>query len=87
MLTQGNRHLDRSQGGLGIGLSIVKRLVEMHGGTVEARSDGEGLRSEFIVPVPLSVSSTQRTLQAAGERDALVALTGWGQEEDRRNRT
>lgn len=49
--TQGNSSLDRSQGGLGIGLSIVRSLVEMHGGTVEARSTvGQG--SEFIVRLP-----------------------------------
>lgn len=49
MFTQVDRSLERSQGGLGIGLSIVKRLVEMHGGTVEARSAGHGQGSEFVV--------------------------------------
>lgn len=43
----------RSQGGLGIGLTVVRNLVEMHGGTVEARSEGLGLGSEFIVKLPL----------------------------------
>src|SRR5262249_28675129 len=47
----------RSVGGLGIGLTLVKRLVEEHGGTVEARSEGPGKGSEFIVSLPLSVSS------------------------------
>lgn len=42
----------RSQGGLGIGLTLVRNLVEMHGGTVEARSDGLGRGSEFIVRIP-----------------------------------
>src|SRR5262249_43825213 len=41
-----------SQGGLGIGLSLVKGLVEMHGGSVEARSDGPGQCSEFVVRLP-----------------------------------
>lgn len=45
--------LDRAQGGLGIGLTLVKRLVEMHGGRVEARSQGIGAGSEFIVHLPL----------------------------------
>jgi PAS domain S-box-containing protein len=52
MFTQIDRSLERSQGGLGIGLTLVKRLVEMHGGTVEARSAGEGHGSEFIVRLP-----------------------------------
>jgi PAS domain S-box-containing protein len=45
--------IDRARGGLGIGLSLVKRLVEMHGGRVEAHSDGHGKGSEFIVYLPL----------------------------------
>ena len=45
----------RSQGGLGIGLTLVKNLVEMHGGTVEATSDGLGKGSEFVVRLPLLV--------------------------------
>jgi PAS domain S-box-containing protein len=46
--------LDRSQGGLGIGLALVRGLVELHGGTIEAQSDGPGLGSEFIVRLPLA---------------------------------
>jgi PAS domain S-box-containing protein len=53
MFTQVDRSLEKSQGGLGIGLSIVKRLIEMHGGDVQARSDGPGTGSEFIVRLPL----------------------------------
>ncbi|HYE38067.1 ATP-binding response regulator [Methylocaldum sp.] len=53
LFTQEPRSLDRAQGGLGIGLSLVKRLVEMHGGEVEAHSAGTGTGSEFVVRLPL----------------------------------
>ena len=49
---QADRNLDRADGGLGIGLSLVKSLVQMHGGTVEARSAGRGKGSEFVVRLP-----------------------------------
>jgi CheY-like chemotaxis protein len=54
LFTQVDRTLGRSQGGLGIGLALVKRLVEMHGGRVEARSGGRGEGSEFTVRLPLA---------------------------------
>jgi PAS domain S-box-containing protein len=50
---QVDRHANRSQGGLGIGLTLVKSIVEMHGGTVQAHSDGVGRGSEFVVRLPL----------------------------------
>lgn len=56
MFTQLVRPVEPSHGGLGIGLSLVKRLVEMHGGTVQALSDGAGKGSEFIVRLPLATS-------------------------------
>ena len=52
MFTQLSQSLDRAQGGLGIGLTLVKRLVELHGGTVEARSEGLGKGAEFVVRLP-----------------------------------
>ena len=52
MFTQVDRTLEKTTGGLGIGLSLVKGLVEMHGGTVAAHSDGEGMGSEFVVRLP-----------------------------------
>jgi PAS domain S-box-containing protein len=52
LFTQGERGLDRAQGGLGIGLSLVRSLVEMHGGRVAAFSEGEGRGSEFVVWLP-----------------------------------
>ena len=53
MFMQVDRSSDRSQSGLGIGLTLVKRLVEMHGGSIEARSAGEGQGSEFVVQLPM----------------------------------
>jgi len=53
LFQQGKRGLDRSQGGLGIGLTLVKRLVEMHGGLLEARSAGAGQGSTFTICLPL----------------------------------
>jgi CheY-like chemotaxis protein/two-component sensor histidine kinase len=56
LFTQADRSIERSQGGLGIGLTLVRSLVEMHGGSVTARSDGEGCGSEFIVRLPRLVN-------------------------------
>jgi PAS domain S-box-containing protein len=52
LFVQGDRPLDRAQGGLGIGLTLVKALVGLHGGTVEVRSDGAGRGSVFVVRLP-----------------------------------
>jgi PAS domain S-box-containing protein len=53
MFMQVDRTSDRAQGGLGIGLTLVKRLAEMHGGSIEAKSAGEGRGSEFVVRLPV----------------------------------
>jgi CheY-like chemotaxis protein/anti-sigma regulatory factor (Ser/Thr protein kinase) len=52
VFVQGDRTLARTEGGLGIGLPLVRRLVELHGGTIEASSDGAGRGSRFTVRVP-----------------------------------
>ncbi len=59
MFSQVDRNLERAQGGLGIGLTLVRRLVEMHGGTVQAKSEGVGQGSEFVVRLPLAKGETE----------------------------
>ena len=64
LFVQGERSLDRSEGGLGIGLTLVKRLVSLHGGTVSVHSDGPGRGSEFAISLPaLAQSSAPREPQ------------------------
>jgi PAS domain S-box-containing protein len=58
MFYQVDRSYEQAHGGLGIGLTLVKRLVEMHGGTVEAKSAGIGQGSEFVISLPVLVSSS-----------------------------
>jgi signal transduction histidine kinase/CheY-like chemotaxis protein len=55
LFTQADQSLDRTEGGLGLGLTLVRRLVEMHGGRVEVHSEGLGRGSEFLVRLPLSM--------------------------------
>ena len=77
MFMQVDRSTRRSQGGLGIGLTLVKSLVTMHGGSVEARSEGPGLGSEFIVRLPLLEEAAlpaeaQRRIQPLPSRRILI---------------
>jgi len=84
LFTQARPEHDRSRGGLGLGLPLVKRLVEMHGGFVEAKSDGPDQGSEFVVRIPLAVAaapalqviSPHRPARASTGRSAHAPLRG-----------
>ncbi len=83
MFTQADRSIDRAEGGLGIGLTLVKRLVEMHGGTVSATSAGPGNGSTFTLTLPFSTEPLGAPSEAvapaatlpAPERSACWSLT------------
>jgi CheY-like chemotaxis protein len=77
LFTQAERTPDRSQGGLGIGLALVKSLVGLHGGGVEARSDGLGKGSEFIVRLPrlpVPVEAAEIMAGSLGAQDGEASL-------------
>jgi PAS domain S-box-containing protein len=76
MFSQGTELTVRQHGGLGIGLSIVRSLVEMHGGTVEGQSAGPGLGSEFTIRLPLATvpSDERRPQPGAGESAGSAAV-------------
>ncbi len=71
MFSQVAPALERSQGGLGIGLALVRGLVELHGGTVEARSGGTGMGSEFTVRLPVVEASVQTTQEPGDDGEML----------------
>ena len=70
MFTQVQEFRDRRQGGLGIGLTLAKRLAELHGGTIEARSEGSGCGSTFTVRMPLALSVTDGPLNDTDTTEA-----------------
>jgi PAS domain S-box-containing protein len=91
MFAQADQSLEKAQGGLGIGLTLVKRLVELHGGSIDVRSEGIGRGSEFIVRLPvvaevprsepecmaattIPTASGQRILVVDDNRDSAISL-------------
>ena len=72
---QGASSASRTHGGLGIGLALVRHLVEMHGGTVDAQSDGEGRGSTFVIRMPMLGT------RAVADRPALTAIDASGSEQ------
>ena len=81
--SQGKQEIDRAQGGLGLGLTLVKTLTELHDGEVEARSEGVGLGSELIVRLPAidtgeqsrpSVTPTRGVVRPAGTRARVLVV-------------
>jgi signal transduction histidine kinase len=70
---QGEQDLARTQGGLGLGLALVKVIVEMHGGAVSVTSPGPGLGSEFTLSLPLLATGAHPSLPTATTRPVLTA--------------
>lgn len=68
LFVQSHRTLDRADGGLGVGLTLVRALVDQHGGTVSAHSEGTGKGSEFVVSLPLSTGAAEETRPMGGRR-------------------
>ncbi len=76
LFTQVDHSLDRAQGGLGIGLTLVRRLVEMHGGTVHASSEGTNRGSQFVVRIPALEQAVPLTPKGQVEaRDAEISVS------------
>jgi len=67
LFIQGERTLDRAQGGLGVGLTVVRRLVELHGGRVTAHSAGVGTGAEFEIVLPLAAAVSEREDGGGGD--------------------
>ncbi len=83
MFVQERQALDRSQGGLGLGLSIVSSLMALHGGTVEVRSDGRNRGSEFAIRLPAAVAQAEPVV-GSDSVERLAAILGRGERDGRR---
>lgn len=78
LFAQANRSIDRSQGGLGIGLTVCKNLIEMHGGSIAASSAGSGRGSEFVVRMPViarpDISSLKERQEPNGQHRRILLV-------------
>lgn len=74
MFTQADYSLERSHAGLGVGLTLSRRLVELHGGTIEAHSEGEGKGSMFIVRLPARLETAREPEAYRGSKAAQEAV-------------
>jgi signal transduction histidine kinase/FixJ family two-component response regulator len=83
LFTQVDHSLDHSQGGLGLGLTLVRSLVEMHGGTVQALSEGPNRGSEFIVRLPMLPAATAKAIAEPAPQAARPAPRRSPSQEDR----
>jgi two-component system CheB/CheR fusion protein len=76
LFVQANETLDRAEGGMGVGLTLVRTIAEMHGGSVKASSDGQNKGSEFVVRLPLSTEkpTTEMSSPPRGSKPATVVI-------------
>jgi two-component system CheB/CheR fusion protein len=75
MFMRATRSIDADQGGLGLGLTLVKRLIELHGGRIDAYSEGPGRGSEFVVRVPSAGDSSESTSPSGTQADSAGVKT------------
>jgi two-component system CheB/CheR fusion protein len=77
LFVQGDQHLDRSMGGLGVGLSLARSIVELHAGTIQAHSEGAGKGSEFVVRIPIqrrALTERRSAVPSVGGRCRIVLV-------------
>jgi CheY-like chemotaxis protein len=74
LFVQAERRLDRAQGGIGIGLTLVQKLVELHGGTIHAHSAGPGQGSEFVIRLPALADEPAHGPAGTGDLDAAATV-------------
>jgi two-component system, chemotaxis family, CheB/CheR fusion protein len=84
LFVQSEQKLDRPRGGLGVGLSLARKIVELHGGTIEVHSDGPGCGSEFVVTLPYCQPQAQPQIAGRMPRGAACRIVLVDDQEDSR---